>query len=235
MPNLITVLLGEGTWLGWLFFDTWVCAYPLSYFLTAAAAARFRRGKWSARARKELMRAMPWAGVTSLGAAVLTINRPWIFFEAILLLLPWSISIYLAITGRDRGITNDLVLVAMASVSPLLMYQIANNESAIGQIPASIWQICLVSFLFFTGTVLHVKALIREAKNRQWHLVSSVYHVAAVPVPILILHSWLIALTFFLSLIRTLLIRPGARPTRIGAVEGLLAVLLVVTTVAAKS
>ncbi len=235
VPNLITTFLGGGTWLGWLFFATWISAYPLSYFLTAAAVVRFRRGKWSSRARREAHRALPWAIFTALGGLVLTLNRPWVFIESASLVIPWSLSIYLAVTGRERGITNDLLLVAMASLSPLLMYQIAENESLLTNIPGKIWQVTLITFLFFAGTVLHVKALIREAKNRQWHLGSALYHLAALLLLASTLRSWLISLTFFLAFIRTLLIRPGMRPRKIGLIEGLLAVLLVATTVAARS
>ena len=235
VPNLTTALIGSRTWLGWLFFATWICAYPLSYFLTAAAVVRFRRGKWSARAKRELRRALLWAGLTALGGVVLTFNRPWIFVESIFLLIPWSLSIFLAITGRERGITNDLLLVAMASLSPILMYQVTENENSIGAVPSTIWQICLITFLFFAGTVLHVKALIREANNRQWHFVSSLYHLVVLLLLAIIWHSWLISAPFFVSFIRTLLVRPGLSPKKIGLIEGLLAVLLVVTVAAAKS
>lgn len=220
--------------MGYLFFATWVCAYPLSYFITAAIVARVRRGSWTQRARRELQSGFLWALLTSLGAVILVWSRPWILIEALTLVILWSASVYLAISGHERGVTNDLLLVALASVAPVLMYQIATNENSLTAVPPKIWTVCLISFLFFAGTVLHVKALIREAKNGQWHVISILFHLAAFVFAATTLNSWILGAPFFIGLLRTLVLRPGTRPSEIGAIEGILAVVLVVVTVLAE-
>ncbi|MCX6429625.1 MAG: hypothetical protein NTX12_01380 [Actinobacteria bacterium] len=109
------------------------------------------------------------------------------------------------------------------------MYQISENEKSISAIPHKFWIVCIISFLFFTGSVLHVKALIREAKSRKWHLVSIWYHLL-VTIGLIILAPG-IAIAFFVATLRTLFMRPGLRPSRIGAVEAVVGSALILCTV----
>jgi len=161
----------------------------------------------------------------------LIVTRPWILLPGVLIVALWSLSIYLAWSGRERGITNDLLLVVLASIAPILMYQVANNESSMRHLPHSIWIASYVSFLFFVGSILHVKALIREAKNPIWHGTSIGFHIAVLIILPLTTHSWWLAVPFAFALARTIAMKPGLRPGKIGVVELVVAFLVVVTTV----
>ncbi len=234
VPLLLGSFLGAGNALGLLFSLTWIAAYPLSYFGGRAFLARVRRGSWTTRARSELRSAIPWAALTLFGTSTLIAMRPWILLPGALIVVLWSISIYLTWLGRERGITNDLLLVVLASTSPILMYAIANDQRSLSPVPHSIWIAALVSLLFFMGSVLHVKALIREATNRHWHLISVGFHIAVVISLGLSTLSWWLITPFTFALARTVLMKPGMRPGRIGAIESAIALLVVICTVIAQ-
>ena len=234
VPLLLGSFLGANNWLSLLFSLTWIAAYPLSYFGGRALLARVRRGSWTTLARRELDSAIPWAALTVSGTITLIALRPWILLPGALIMAIWSISIYLSWLGRERGIINDLLLVLLASMAPVLMYAVANDQRSLRLVPHSIWIAALVSVLFFMGSVLHVKALIREATNRNWHFVSVGFHVAVVISLGLTTRSWWLSIPFALALARTLVMKPGMRPGRIGAIESVVALLVVICTVIAK-
>jgi hypothetical protein len=231
IPSVMTSFLGAGNLLGLIFSITWVGAYPFSYFFGRALVARLRRGSWTNRATMELRFGLPWGVLTTIGGTTLIAVRPWVLVPGLLLVALWSISVYLAWSGRERGITNDLLLVLLASVAPILMYQVVKNESSVRDLPHSIWIASYVCLLFFVGSVLHVKALIREAKNPMWHLVSIGFHVAALVLLALTTHSWWLTIPFVGALARTVVMKPGLRPGKIGVVELVVALLVVICTV----
>lgn len=233
VPLLLGSFLGAANWLGLLFSITWVAAYPLSYFGGRAFLARVRRGSWTTRAQSELRSVIPWAVLTLIGTSALITMRPWILLPGALIVVLWSISIYLTWLGRERGITNDLLLVVLASIAPILMYAIANDQRSLNFIPHSIWIASLATLLFFVGSVLHVKALIREAKKRRWHIASIGFHIAVVVAVAPITRSWWLVIPFTAALVRTVVMKPGLKPGRIGIVELVVSILLIISTVIA--
>lgn len=233
MPAVIVSFLGAGNGIGLIFFLTWVSGYPISYFLGRALIARIRRGTWTAKARADLQSATPWLVITFFGASSLLSLRPWLFFYGIVVIALWSISVYLSWAGRERGITNDLLLVGLASMEPVLMYQVAKNHASLIGIPHSIWIAALMSLLFFAGSVVHVKSLIREAKNRNWHFASVAFHLLVLVALLLLVRPWYLAIPFAFALARTVFIKPGLRPSALGGVEAVVAIVLVTCTVIA--
>ena len=203
----------------------WIAAYPTSYYGTQALAARIRRGRWSVRAQAELRRALPWAAIAALAAIPVVIAQPRVVIAGAGLALIWLASTWLTSRGHERGIANDLLLVVMAaSATPLLSWVMT------GDVSPETWRIALVLLVFFTGSVLHVKALIREADDPRWHRASIAFHVLALAVALL--SPWLL-IAFVPALIRTIVMRPPLRPAIIGAVEIVVSLLLVVAVLLA--
>lgn len=227
----MVAFLGAGNAVGLIFFLTWMSGYPVSYFLGRAIIARIRRGSWTNKAKTELHFALPWLALSLAGAISLVALRPWLLLYGILVVALWSISVYLSWAGRERGITNDLLLIGLASIEPVLMYQVAKNHAPLSGIPHSIWTATLFCLLFFTGSVVHVKSLIREIKNRKWHYASLILHVVVLMIILIYLSPWYLAIPFVFALLRTILLKPGHRPGVIGAVEASVALILIVSTV----
>ena len=233
VPAVIVSFLGAGNAIGLVFFLAWVSGYPVSYFLGRALIMRIRRGTWTSKAKAELQFAIPWFLITFIGIAVLLVLRPWLLVYSLLVFAIWSASIYLSWAGRERGIINDLLLVGLASMEPVLMYQVAKNHSSLNGIPHGIWMAALMSMLVFAGSVIHVKSLIREVKNRNWHTGSLVYHIVVLALLLVVARPWYLAIPFALAFARTIIVKPGLRPGTLGVVELGVSIALISCTVVA--
>jgi len=231
VPTVMALFLGAGNWLGWIFMLTWIGAYPFVYFAGRAIVARSRRGSWTSKATREMRNAMEWSFIAVAGSVILIANRPWLVLSGAVVFLIWGLSTYLSWAGHERGITNDILLIALASAAPVLMYQVANDVRRFNDVPHAIWIASLVSLLFFVGSVLHVKALIREAKNPLWHWGSVLFHLLAVVGLLFSSQSTWLVLPFLLALGRTILMKPGLRPGGIGIGEAVVAIALVFSVV----
>ena len=232
VPAAMVAFLGAGNAVGLIFFLTWVSGYPVSYFLGRAIIARIRRGSWTNKAKGELHCALPWLALSLVGVVFLVALRPWLLLYGILVIALWSISVLLSWAGRERGIANDLLLIGLASIEPVLMYQVAKNHAALSGIPLSVWKATLFCLLFFTGSVVHVKSLIREVKNRKWHYASLIIHATMLVLLLIFAHPWYLAIPFVIALLRTIVLKPGHRPGVLGAVEAAIALILILFVVA---
>lgn len=235
VPAIIVSFLGANNWVGALFFLAWVSGYPVSYFLGRALISRIRRGTWTNKARKELEYLLPWLIVSGIASITLISVRPWIISYGILVVALWSVSVYLSWSGRERGIVNDLLLVGLASMAPIMMYQAASNHFSLRDLPHSVWISTLMSLLFFTGSVIHVKSLIREVENRSWHKASIIFHATVLVLMFVFAKPWILLIPFVLALLRTIVIKPGLRPGTLGIVELSVSISLIVCTVIASA
>jgi hypothetical protein len=221
----VPLLLGFAL-VGWsvpgaLFAVAWVLAYPASYYLGRAVVVRWRRGSWSRLARRELRNAVPWSLAAAVPAVALVVLRPWLLAVGAALLALWAVSLALTGTGHERGVTNDLLLVAQAALAVPLLSAITTGDAPSDQA----WWAALVCGVFFTGSVLHVKSLIREADDPRWALASRAYHLAALS--LVLVSPWLL-LPFGAAAVRAFAVPPGSRPAMIGGVEAAVSVLVVI-------
>jgi hypothetical protein len=204
-----------------LFALAWVLAYPASFFLGRAVVIRWRRGTWSRLARRELRYSLPWMVAAAVPSVILVVLRPWLLAVGALLALLWGISVWLTRIGQERGAGNDLLLVSQAALAVPLLWAIGYDAVP----PAAAWEAALICLVFFTGSVLHVKSLIREAGNRRWARLSRVYNSLSVGMGMLSL--WLL-LPFGAAAVRAFAVPAGSRPAVVGAVEIVVSVLVVV-------
>lgn len=228
VPLLVGLVVVGWSWLGLIFAAAWVLAYPASYYLGRAVVVRWRRGQWTRLARRELNDAVPWIVMATVPALVLLVIRPWLAWVGLALALAWAVSVWLTRSGHERGASNDLLLVAQASLAVPIMWGIVNDSSTLGVGvggSAAAWWAALVCLLFFTGSVLHVKSLIREADDRRWAVASRVYALACLATAAI--SPWLL-LPFGAAAARAFTVPPGAKPAVIGAVETVVSVLVVI-------
>ncbi|HRY09390.1 MAG: YwiC-like family protein [Actinobacteria bacterium] len=228
VPLLLGFLVAGWSWVTGLFAVAWVLAYPASYYLGRAVVIRWRRGTWSRLAKRELRDGLPWILMAAVPAVALLVLRPWLLWVGAVLAGLWALSVWLTRTGHERGASNDLLLVAQAAVAVPLMWGIATNTANLGIAdPAATdaWLAAFICLVFFTGSVLHVKSLIREADDRRWAIASRVFHVAALAMGLI--SVWLL-LPFGVAAVRAFTVPAGSRPAVIGAVEIVVSVLVVV-------
>ncbi len=221
---LVPLLLGFMV-VGWslpggLFAAAWVLAYPASYYLGRAVVIRWRRGTWSRLAKRELGAAAPWIVAAAVPAMVLVVLRPWLLVVGLLLAGLWVVSLWLTRTGHERGVGNDLLLVGQASLAVPLLAAVTTGTAP----STTAWAAAGVCLTFFTGSVLHVKSLIREADDRRWAIGSRAFHVAALGLAAM--SPWLLV-PFGAAAVRAFAVPAGSRPAVIGAVEIAVSALVV--------
>jgi hypothetical protein len=221
IPLILGFLIAGWSWQAGLFSVAWVLAYPASYYLGRAVVIRWRRGIWSRLAKREWGYARPWIGMAAIPSAVLVVVRPWLLIVGVVLAVLWFISVWLTRTGHERGASNDMLLVTQAALAVPLLWAIAYNAWPVAQA----WLAAFICLVFFAGSVLHVKSLIREADDRRWALGSRVYHCAALGMGLI--SPWLV-IPFGAAALRAFLVPGGSRPAVVGAVEIVVSVLLIV-------
>lgn len=227
VPLVLGFLLSGWSPLGGLFALTWVLAYPASYYLSRAAVVRLRRGRWSRIARRELRNSLPWLIAVLVGAAVLLVRQPWLLAAGLVLGSLWVFGSFLALRGRERDFGTDLLLVGQAAAALPLLWLVSHGGPGVAEVPRAVWVATAVCVIYFVGSVIHVKSLIRRAGDRRWHVLDVGYHAACL---LLVLGSWWFALPFGAAMVRSAALRPGARPALIGAVEAGVCLLVVVGT-----
>lgn len=214
------VVMGSWSLPATLFSIAWVAAYPVSYFAGRAITARMRRRRWSDLARREAGRALPWSLLALLCALPLAVRRPWLLLVGSAVLLVWLASLVLAQQFGERSLANGLLEVALASIA----VPVAAALASVGPVPDGWREATIVTAAFLTGSVLHVKSLIREANDRRYRWASIAFHSVAVVAADLSGHLWLIAA--IPALVRAVLLRPGLRPAVLGAIETVIALAL---------
>jgi hypothetical protein len=168
--------------------------------------------------------------MAAVPALALLVMRPWMVWVGMALAALWAVSVWLTRTGHERGASNDLLLVTQAAIAVPLMWAVATDTPTLGvgdPAAADAWLAAFVCLVFFTGSVLHVKSLIREADDRRWAIASRVFHLAALGMGLI--SVWLL-LPFGVAAARAFAVPPGSRPAVIGAVEIVVSVLVVVGT-----
>ncbi|MCD8510193.1 MAG: YwiC-like family protein [Bacillus sp. (in: Bacteria)] len=122
-----------------------------------------------------------WPSFFIYVAIGLAIVLPFIFTNLTLLWISLGIAPFFMLNllfarlKKERWFINDLI--AITALSALLLFAYGLTEPAI-QSEAYIYT--LINILFFTGSVFHVKSLIREKHNKTFHKASLMYHVAVV-------------------------------------------------------
>lgn len=227
VPLLLGLSTADPAWVMVPFAVAWVAAYPLSYFvLQWTRAPQRRRPRYLAPLRL-------WAAVVAPLAVLLLVVRPWLVWAGLAWAASFAVNAAFARRNDERNLGNDLVQV-FQSASALPVFWLLGQEAYTGlvpppaaDIPADVWVLTAACVLAFTGSVLHVKSLIRERRDPRWMWASRVYAVAVVPVAWW-LSPWLTVPFAFLA-IRAWAITPdrAPKPAVLGAVEAVGSLLLV--------
>ena len=233
VPVLAGFAVAGASAAGWLLLATWLCAYPVGYYGGRALTARVRRRGWTRLARRELGRALPWAVITAVLGVPLALTRPWLVAVAAGLALIWAAGLVVGARLGERSIANDLILVAQAVAAVPLTVAVVAGPGALGSelaMGAALTSGLVAAYL--TGSVLHVKSLLREAGDRRFRRLSIAWHVACAVLAAAVSPWWLVG--FLPALVRAVALRPGLRAGVIGGIEALVAVLMVVASFAAQ-
>lgn len=218
VPWLTGVLTAGFRWTHLPLLGAWLAGYLLSYYvLQAVKTRRFSRF------RPQLLLYGPITAV--LGLLVVTV-RPAVLGYAPAFTVLLAVNGYFAWRRRERALLNDLASVAQSCLMVFVAATIVN--AAIGPIVPAFAAV----LLYFTGTVLYVKTMIRERGNLSYHRASVIYHVLALGTAALL--SIPLAAVFALLLVRAALLpRYRLTPKHVGITEIVASTLVLLAAVVA--
>lgn len=216
VPWLAGVLIAGFRWLHLPLLVAWLTGYLFSYYLLLAVKTR-RPG----RVRAQLG---VYGPPTVLLGGLVVGWAPQVLWYAPAYALLLAVNVAYAARRDERALLNDLASVAQSCLMVFVAATVA------GVPPGEALPAFVVLAAYFTGTVLHVKTMIRERGNRRYRRASIIYHeLAAVG---MLWVSIPAAVVFALLLVRAWVL-PGRRvtPLRLGVVEIVASVLVLLAAV----
>ncbi|GAA3339052.1 YwiC-like family protein [Amorphoplanes nipponensis] len=216
VPWLAGVLAAGFHWAHLPLFGAWLAGYLFSYY--ALQAVKTRR---VARFRPQLLLYGP---VTAGLGLLVVLVRPQVLAYAPAYALLLGVNIGYARRRRERALLNDAASVAQSC----LMVLVAATVAGVGVgavVPAFV-----TVLLYFTGTVLYVKTMIRERENPAYYRASVLFHAVATGVAAYL--GPVVAVVFALLLARAAVLpRHGLAPKQVGLIEIAASALVLATAV----
>jgi hypothetical protein len=156
----------------------WVSGYLAGYFLLLALRTR----------RPGAAIAPPLAvygGIAASAVTLLVLLRPLVLYYAPVYLALWAVTAVYSRNHQERSLVSGLSSVLQACAMVLVV------QTAAGAPLAPAVGAFLACTLYFTGTVLYVKTVIRERGSRAYRVASIMFHAAAV-LPAGVISPWLV-------------------------------------------
>lgn len=186
---------------------TWLAAFCLNFYVSLAIKSRKPK-----RYQRQLL---------AYGVAMAAFGLPLAGHDPdVLCMLFAAVPAFLVNLGfvlqrNERAWLNDVVGVALAGVVGFGAYRIGSSPSDDAHALRAVMAVCL----YFVGTVIYVKTLIRERGSRLWLNLSYGYHAALLAL-CLLAGYWTAALVALALLARAIAV-PGRSwtPKRIGLAE----------------
>lgn len=217
----------------------WICAYPASYFLLAVVRERTSRHPDPGRYLRPLL---AWWAVTLAAGLPLLVTRPWLAWVALLYAASFVVNLAFAHRRDERALVNDLVFIGQCTAMVPVTWMVAAGGSSapdLSAAPEHLWVLTVAVALLLIGSTLHVKSLIRERADARYARASRAVALGSVVASVALGAWWglpsglLLVLPFAFFAVRSAAIRTAPRPARIGMIELVGFVLLVVAAAAA--
>jgi len=204
VPFAAGVLVAGPDWVQLPLLGAWFAAYLLSYF--AFQALKSRR---PARYRSQLT----WYGAVTVPlAAVVVAARPAVLLYAPAIAALVLVNAWYAWRRDERALLNDIASILLSCLMVFVAATVAGVDASTVVRPA------VACLLYFTGTALYVKTMIRERGSASYQRWSVGYHAAAAVASVW-LSPWL-AILFAWLLVRSWAFpRLGLTPKQVGVIE----------------
>jgi hypothetical protein len=191
VPFLLGMAVSKPVWTHALLFIAWLLAYLFIYpFLQWT-----RTGKINQYAKPMLV----YGTLLVPAVAVLLALKPGLIWYGLVLLPLSTVNLFYAKINRERAFANDAAAVLLFSLMVWMSFYVGGGTDL--RLAAELFGI---SVLYFLGTVLYVKTMIREKNNRTFFFISVGYHVAQCILVGILLSKWLL-LSFVVLLLRAAL------------------------------
>ncbi|MER6629708.1 YwiC-like family protein [Streptomyces sp. NPDC000987] len=220
VPFLAGMLLGDPTPWHALLLLAWLLGYLAVFHVQQWLRLRHNSRNPRAAARHTRPVRLFTTALVPCGVA-LVVHAPWLLLAAVCAAPFLAVNCWYAWRNRERALVNGLVAVVPAC--GMLPVALLLGGGAI----ADAWRPALACLLYFAGTVLYVKTMIRERGSTAYRWASGGYHAVALGVAAAVLGPWLAG--FFAVCLGRALAVPALGRVRVGVVgagEAVLSVLL---------
>jgi hypothetical protein len=244
LPIAVAVPVSPWTPLLLLLAVAWIAAYPASYFVLAVVRDGTSRHPAPARFARPL--AIWWAAALLAGIPLL-VARPWLLWVALAYGALFGVNIAFARRRDERALANDAVFVLECAAMVPVTWAVGAGSAGLAppplaSVPGHVWVLTVAVVLLLGGSTLHVKSLIRERADPRFARASRVLAFACLAGSLGLAAWWglpsgllLVAPFAWFAMRSVLLADPGTRPGRIGLVELVGFVLLVVASTLATA
>jgi len=183
-------------------------AYLASYSLLQSLRYPEQKAGW-------LRWAAGYGAVAAVFGVPLVLMRPQLLWVALVALVGFAVNAWFASRRNERHLLNDLM--AMAGLNLAVVAAYVAGRGYWDKQAWFLWALCL---LYFFGTALHVKSLIRERRNRSLKMLAIAYALA-VPAVLAIVLQPLLAVAYLPAAIRALAIpqNHGFKAIVLGVIE----------------
>jgi hypothetical protein len=204
LPYVAGVIVAGFRWPDLPLLVTWLAGYLTSYFVLQAVKTR----------RLQRFRApLTWyAPTTAVFGLVTVVACPRVLWWAPAYAALFAVNVRFAIRRDERAFLNDLASVAQSCLMVFVVATVATTPLHKVAVPFTL------ALLYFTGTVLYVKTMIRERHSVPYRQASIAYHAAALIAAASL--GALPAIVFTLLLARAAILpRHSLTPKQIGLIE----------------
>ncbi|ULG72496.1 YwiC-like family protein [Macrococcus brunensis] len=168
MPFLFGVFAGEFN----LFHLLFILGWFLVFFATDNLLFYIKKRK---KDNGYLLSAGMFGVLAALCLGVLILRQPSLLFFFGMMIPFGGLNIYFASIRDERNVLNDLSAVIIFSIAGCISYFIGHEE-----LDGEMIKVFVFSFLYFVGTILYVKTMIREKRNVKYKWLSFSYHMLLV-------------------------------------------------------
>lgn len=209
-PVVVGALAGDPNAWHLLLLLTWLAAYCLNFY--ASLAIKSRKPK-----RYQRQLTVYAAATVALGVPLLWHDRE--VLRLLMFALPaFAVNVWHVLQRNERAWLNDMVGITLAGVVGYGAYTLGATPSTTMRAHHAML-VLLATCLYFGGTVIYVKTMIRERGSRTWMHISRVFHAGLVLLAALS-RTWALVLVALALLARAVVVpRLGWTPKRIGLTE----------------
>lgn len=188
LPFVYGMLLASPVWAHFFLLLAWFSMYLLSYPMLSLF-----KGKNMAEYKK-------WTiiyGVAAFLFALPAIFYNWQILFFIAAMFPFVlVSIYYTKKKDERNLLNDLAGIAIFALAGMGSYYFSDRT-----FDEKILWVAIYPTLFFIGTTLYVKSMMRERKNPRYFWASVIFHLLCVLI-FVVSQQFILALAFVPGLVR---------------------------------
>lgn len=139
-----------------------------------------------------------YGGASLIFAIPALIYNPYILWFVVAMLPFVGVNIYYSKNKNERALGNDLAAITIFALAGMAAYYFPTK-----QWDRHLIEIALYPSLFFIGTTLYVKSVMRERKNPKYYQASIIFHLACTLFPLL-LSNLALSFAFLLPLLRAI-------------------------------